>query len=95
VRVDCAVTVVIDLDPALGPDVITRCTENIDGWRDSYYDFTTPELVYEHLAYNCVANGVHDVSRLDGWADVPEDACRMFIEPYSFESMVQPERTQP
>lgn len=62
------------------PTVITRCTENHDdegnpsadgnGWRDSHYPLRTRDAVLEHLAFNRLANGVYDISTLDGWADV-------------------------
>jgi hypothetical protein len=61
-------------------DAITRCTENIDGWRDNLYDLRTREQVLEHLAFNCVANDVEDATRLDGWADIDADTVVMVIE---------------
>jgi hypothetical protein len=56
------------------PSVIARCVNNQDDWRDSFYDLRTAEEVIGHLVYNYVANGVEDIRRLDGWADVAEDA---------------------
>lgn len=55
-------------------NVIDRCVNNEDGWRDSLYNLQTPEEVIGHLAYNSVVNDVQDVRRLDGWADVAEGA---------------------
>lgn len=54
--------------------VVTRCIENEDGWRDTFYRLETEDDVLEHLAYNCINNGVEDVSRLDGWADLEPGA---------------------
>jgi len=62
------------------PDVITRCVEDHDGWRTRmYYDLETLEQVIEHLAYNCARNHIEEVSRLDGWADLPDSAASMRI----------------
>lgn len=70
------VTVRVDIEDA---DVVTRVVEDHDDWRGTYYDMRTEEDVLEHLAYNCVANGRRDVTRLDGWADLPDTAARMEI----------------
>jgi hypothetical protein len=32
-----------------------------------------------HLAYNAVANGVHDAARLDGWADLERGVVTMDV----------------
>lgn len=60
----------------INPDVIERVTgPNGDEWRDQFYgDMFTTEDVVEHLVYNAIHNQVRDVSRLDGWADLDEDA---------------------
>jgi len=55
------------------PDVISRCVDNVDGWREEFYDLSTPEEVVEHLTWNCGVNG-RRLSRLDGWADLSDDA---------------------
>lgn len=86
-RVDCEVTVVLDIDSVLCPNVITRCTENEDGWRDHLYELFTRDDVLRHLAFNVVINGVEDIRRLNGWADVPEDAVRMRIDRLSFNAI--------
>ncbi len=76
------------------PDVVARCVENHNdqhvpmppggkgadrGWRDFFYDITTERDVVRHLAYNCAVNHYHDVSDLDGWADLPKGAATMSI----------------
>lgn len=33
----------------------------------------------EHLAYNCIANGVEDASRLDGWGDLERGMLTMHV----------------
>lgn len=40
-----------------------------DEWRAHFYGLLTDEDVIEHFVYNAVTNGVHDISRLEGWAD--------------------------
>jgi hypothetical protein len=52
-------------------DVIERVTgPGGDEWRKVAYPLRSEDDVLAHLAYNAVANGVQDVSVLDGWADV-------------------------
>ena len=53
------------------PDAMERVTgPNGDEWRSQFYALHTVEDVLEHWAYNVILNGVRDVSRLDGWADL-------------------------
>lgn len=55
-------------------DVLDRITgDGGEEWRSRFYDLHTAEDVAEHLAFNAVTNGVHDVRRLEGWADVESD----------------------
>lgn len=61
-------------------DVIDRVVNNDDNWQGMYYRMTTADEVLDHLAYNCAANGVERVNRLDGWADMADDAATMRIE---------------
>lgn len=73
--------------------VIARCVENHDdegvpqsdvrggtGWRNLFYDLDTEADVFAHLAYNCALNGIERVNRLDGWADLRDDAATMTNE---------------
>ena len=92
-RVDCEV--IIDIDPGLCANVISRAVDNepeengrgeTKGWRDFFYPLYDEAEVLKHLAFNVVCNGVEDIRRLDGWADVPEDAVRMRIDRNSFEA---------
>lgn len=39
-------------------------------WRGDVYGLETEERILAHFAYNAVANGVEDATRLDGWADL-------------------------
>jgi len=60
------------------PDVIERVTgPKGDEWRAQLYNLHTEEDVLSHLAFNCLFNGVEQVNRLDGWADLPNDAATM------------------
>lgn len=56
-------------------DVLSRT-----GLPDFPYRFRFPNDVYEHLAYNAVANGVEDANRLDGWADLEPGVLTMRVE---------------
>lgn len=55
------------------PMVWRRPVENIDGWRDHFYDLTTIQDVAEHLAWNLGIRGDR-LSNLDGFADLPDNA---------------------
>jgi len=69
----CDVEVIIN-----DPDVITRVTgPGGDEWHSQLYDLRTESDVVEHLARNCLANGVNNAKMLDGWADLPENAVSM------------------
>lgn len=55
-------------------------------WRDSFYDMEEAADVYEHLAYNAIANGVTDISVLDGWGDIERGAIRFHVEDLDFDN---------
>lgn len=87
VRMDAIVVVTIE-----DPSAIDRCVENHSyegnpqpdergskGWRNVYYQLRTRDEVLEHLAFNAVANGIGDASRLDGWADLAYGAVDMDV----------------
>ena len=53
------------------PDAIARCfTED---WRSLMYQFDTEGEVLDHLAITLGCREM-SLSRLDGWADLPDDA---------------------
>lgn len=60
--------------------VIDHPVNNVDGWRDDLYNLRTRDEVLEHLAFNAVCNGAENALRLDGWADLPENAVQMDID---------------
>lgn len=61
-------------------DVIERVTgPGGDDWRSQLYDLRTEQDVLEHLAGNALKNGTERVNRLDGWADLPDDAATMYV----------------
>lgn len=62
------------------PDVVAR-TEGEHGiaWREHFYDISGRDDILNHLAYNCVANNLHNTRMLEGWADLPEDAVSMKV----------------
>lgn len=53
------------------PDSILALSQDAD-WVSSFYSLDTPELIAEHLAWNCGLQN-RDLSQLDGFAD-REDA---------------------
>lgn len=56
------------------PDAIERITgAGGDEWRSHFYALHTFEDVIDHWTYNVVNNGVRDITRLDGWADLDPD----------------------
>ena len=60
------------MDRVVGP--------NGQEWRDHLYNLHTEADVLDHWAYNAAANGVTDVSQLDGWADVPPGVVTFSVE---------------
>lgn len=60
------------------PDVFDRCfTED---WQSHYWKVEDRSEVLKHLAFNAVCNGVEDISRLDGWADLPSTAATINVD---------------
>lgn len=78
-RVECEAVVYVDVHD---PDVIERVTgPNGDEWRSQFYGtIRTAEDVVAHFAYNAIANGIEDVRRLDGWADIAFDAVDIHMD---------------
>lgn len=74
----CTVDVQITISDDAPPDLLTR--GQTDEFRKHLYsDLDSEEAVIEHFAANCAGNGITDVSRLDGWADVPAGAVVMWV----------------
>lgn len=86
-RIEVTVTCVFDIT-INNPNVIDRCVNNEDHWRETFYDLDTPEKVLEHLAVNM---GFRDwrFSQLEGWADLPDDAVSLNIVSEWIESTVE------
>jgi hypothetical protein len=57
------------------PDVIERVTgPGGDEWRSQFYaTIESDQDVVEHFAFNAITNGVHDITRLEGWGDCDRD----------------------
>jgi hypothetical protein len=49
-------------------------------WRSQFYDLHTDEDVIEHFVFNAVMNHVHDITRLEGWADCDPAAVTIEID---------------
>ncbi len=63
------------------PDAVERVTgPNGDEWRKYAYPLHTVNDVLEHWTYNFFCNGIADVSRLDGWADLDSSAVLFAVE---------------
>ncbi len=76
VTVTVYATVVVD-----DPEPFERVTgPDGDEWRSRFYDLYTDADVAEHLAFNAIANRIHDVSELEGWADVQPGLVRVEID---------------
>lgn len=77
------------------PDVIARVVgASGDEWRSQFYPMiATAENVAEHLAFNAISNGVHDISRLDGWADLDASAATVEVDDADFFAEVVSEGT--
>jgi hypothetical protein len=43
-----------------------------DSWRKMFYDFTTPQQIAEHIAFNLIVNDA-TLSQLDGFANLSDD----------------------
>lgn len=86
------VMVTVPVEVAINdPDVVGRITgPGGDEWREHLYKLDTEDEVLEHLAYNLIANGVSQVRRLDGWADMPNDAATMSFGDDDFDFEVVP-----
>lgn len=50
-----------------------------DEFRRALYPLHTRQDVLDHWAYNCIANGVQDANRLDGWADLEDSVVIMRV----------------
>jgi hypothetical protein len=75
--VEMRATVRIEINDS---DVIERVTgPGGDEWRSFLYPLHTREDVLAHLAGCAIRLGVERVNRLDGWADLPDDAATMSV----------------
>lgn len=74
----------VRVDPAASELLFSRvdpATESGREWLAAYYPaVNTPDLLIDHIAANHVYSGlVSDVSRWDGFADLPEDSVTVRI----------------
>lgn len=75
--IDVGVRVEVDIHDA---DVIERITgSGGDEWRSQFYPLHDAADVMEHIAFNAILNGVTDVSRLEGWGDLPSTAASITV----------------
>lgn len=71
-------TVTITATDEAPADWLSRVTTADFPYRMSTRPLTEREGL-EHLAYNAVANGVEDASRLDGWGDLDRGMVTMHV----------------
>lgn len=76
----------------LNPEVTERVTGPAgDEWRSQFYpSIETAEDVCEHFVYNAIKNGVHDIRKLDGWADCDERDALIEIDEFDQYTEVLP-----
>lgn len=49
------------------------------------YGLKTQTEIIQHLCHNAISNGVEDITRLDGWADMESGAATMFVKDVYFD----------
>lgn len=82
-EIEMVATVVIEAGDNAPADWLTRVgTTDFPYKRElsKGYRALTEREGMEHLAYNAVANGVDDASRLDGWADLERGMLTLRVE---------------
>lgn len=67
---DMTCTVAIEVSDEAPTDWLSRVTDDDFPYRRWNGEPLTEDEGLNHLAYNAVANGVDDASRLDGWGDL-------------------------
>lgn len=72
-------TVEIETSEAAPSDWLSRVTEADFPYRNMGGAPLTEDEGLEHLAYNALANGVEDASRLDGWGDLERGMVTMLV----------------
>ncbi len=78
-EIEMVATVIIEPGDTAPTDWLTRVTGRDFPYRSRTGPFTEREGL-EHLAYNAVANGVEDASRLDGWGDLERGMLTLRVE---------------
>ncbi len=61
IQISFTVTAELEVEEAVLAVALT------DGWRDTFYNFTSEYEVGHHIACNLLRNA--DLTQLDGWAD--------------------------
>lgn len=78
-RIEMTATVEIETSEAAPSDWLSRVTEADFPYRNMGGAPLTEDEGLEHLAYNALANGVEDASRLDGWGDLERGMVTMLV----------------
>lgn len=77
--VEMVCTVEIEASDNAPNDWLTRVTTADFPYRRWNGEPLTEREGLEHLAYNAVANGIENASRLDGWGDLERDMVTMRV----------------
>jgi hypothetical protein len=78
-EIACEATVRISASDAAPADWLTRVGDADFPYKSLTGQPLTTDEGKAHLAYNALANGVQDASRLDGWADIPRGVVTMDV----------------
>ena len=77
INIEATAYVDVEIADDAPSDVLTRMQdpEHYEG----LYGFMNEDQVLDHWVFNCIANGVEDVSRLDGWGDLDRGMVRVVV----------------
>lgn len=78
-EIEVVATVTITPSPTAPADWLSRVAGEDFPYRHAGGRALTEREGLEHLAYNAVANGVEDASRLDGWGDLERGDVTMHV----------------
>jgi hypothetical protein len=69
-KYECSVTATVEVDE----DLIKTALEK--EWRETFYDFHTPEEVVAFIAYNLIHNNIR-LTQIDGFADKNDNQAKI------------------